>query len=503
MSTSLTQIPRPRPGVMYGVTHDQNSGLAIIRDTKTIKISIGIPKGRAAYVYINHEKKWVIRFGAWTAKPGSTEKKWEMKTVGTFDTRDECEKYFYAHRKEAAESNRPQKLPFFTFARRSVIDVDGKSVEQFEPDFSTIEAHGAMPKELGIRLFADNPLSTNEYAMWSASEKKCYGDGLVGMRVLSMASTPEEKALAIEAQKSGEKYFPILTGCRRGGCKYWENSTCKANQTLNLQLENAMRIGSTPYFTTTSEKSAAQISSAIASLHEKAGKNKETGSPNSIVGIGLKMILSPWRSNKNGQPGQQYSVHLELRDEENRGISGLRRKLLEDNWEPLEATKLLADPSIQDAEFQDVPMSAQAMHDEFYPESDDDSEDAPPATTNAPATQAASAAKVTEIGEALAKAAAPPPPASNVVSISPDKAPWADADKPRVRMTEMYQAMLKEIGKPAYDALLTQYGLNTGSPLKHDDPASLACYRAMEMRAKESKSVERTEAPTTEDRPLF
>ena len=99
-------------------------------------------------------------------------------------------------------------------------------------------------------------------------------------------------------------------------------------------------------------------------------------------------------------------------------------------------------------------------------------------------------------------AAAAPAPASNVVSIAPEKAPWAEHEKPRVRMTELYQVMLKDLGKPEYDRLITKHGLGSGL-MKHDSTEALACYREMEAKAREAKVAPQTESTTASDAPLF
>ena len=121
----------------------------------------------------------------------------------------------------------------------------------------------------------------------------------------------------------------------------------------------------------------------------------------------------------------------------------------------------------------------------------------PDPSPHSPQTQAASAAKVQEIGERLSAAAAPPP-ASNVVSIAPDKAPWAEHEKPRVRMTELYQTMLRDLGKPEYDRLIAKHGLG-GGLMKHDSTEALACYREMEAKAREAKVAPQAAS----DAPLF
>ena len=47
-------------------------------------------------------------------------------------------------------------------------------------------------------------------------------------------------------------------------------------------------------------------------------------------------------------------------------------------------------------------------------------------------------------------------------------------------MTELYQTMLRDLGKPEYDRLIAKHGLG-GGLMKHDSTEALACYREMEM----------------------
>ena len=111
--------------------------------------------------------------------------------------------------------------------------------------------------------------------------------------------------------------------------------------------------------------------------------------------------------------------------------------------------------------------------------------------------------------DAATQAAAPPPAAtaqpSNVVSISPDKAPWAAvAGKERPTMVKLYSEIAQAVGKPAFEEIMTRHDFQWSEIPKTpwDSPKVLACYREMEARVKAPK-VETAAVAETEDKPLF
>lgn len=496
-----------RKNMMIGLTHSRE-GLPIIIEDKAVKVGIGLPRGKAVDVWVSADGLWNIRQG------NAVSGKLTFKTVAQVKTRAEAEVAFRKAYEAADLCNYPRKIPYFIFTR-PIIGKDGAEV--YVPDFDATEAYSfanpdrpGAPTEIDIVFLSAEPYS-GQFAMWSSSELRCSGNGVDADRSVLMyddeKKVPESMRESWKAAKAaGQRTFAITETCWSCDCPFSKEkdgkpSPCKPSGDLRFQLLRSPKVGGTAFFHTSGYRSIRQLFSAVESIKELTGGR--------IYGIPLKMVLKSHVTNHAGIKAIQNNVTLRPRDEDKAVWNGL----IERAWKKYtsetgmlpEPTKMLEAPEPPD----DSPlMSAEAMGNEFYVDSDEAESDPAP-TTNAPATQAASAAKVTEIGEALARAAqsvsqATAPAASKVVSISPDKAPWADADKPRVRMTELYQTILKELGKPAYDVLLTQYGLNTGSSLKHDDPASLACYRAMEMRLKESRSVERTEAPGPDDsKPLF
>lgn len=348
---------RPIPGVMFGVTHELDGGL-IVREPRVLKVGIGLPKGPALAAHIGKDSKWVITKGY----------KDDNKQVAIKATRAEAEETFSRELRNAPICPYPRKLPFFTFSKPGIID--GK--EQFLPDFDAIESHGPMPTEIDIVTLDDEPFS-GMYQMWSATELKCKGDGVNALRVLSMA-TAEQKPMAEECARAGEKYFP-LDGCWTAGCPFSRPgrdssgketpSPCKPGGDFKFQLACNIRVGGTAYFHTTGFRS---ISSIFSSLHRV-----RTLTGGRLMGIPLKMCLRPFRTNHNGQAATHYAVALEFRAPDPVTLS---KRLMESVWAfapgKEKPVRMIEAPeaAIEEGE-EEAPISAEAMVAEFYPETEE------------------------------------------------------------------------------------------------------------------------------------
>jgi predicted Zn-ribbon and HTH transcriptional regulator len=495
--------------MMIGLTHSKE-GLPIIIEDKAVKVGIGLPRGKAVDVWVDTSGEWNIRQG------NAVSGKLAFKTVAKVKTRAEAESEFRKAYEAADLCAYPRKIPYFSFSR-SVIGKDG--TESYIPDFDAIEAYSfadpkrpGPPTEIDIVFLSTDPFQ-GQFAYWSSSELRCSGDGVDANRSVLMyddeKKVPESMREAWKVAKAaGQRTFVVSNECWSCECPFSKEkdgkpSPCKPSGDLRFQLLRNPKPGGTAFFHTSGYRSIRQLFSAVESIKELTGGR--------IYGIPLKMVVKSHITNHANQRAIQQNVTLRPRDEDKL----VWNKLIERAWQKYmssdvtslpEPTKML-EPASQD--FEDSPMSAQAMAGEFYPDNDE-TEDTPPPTTNSPATQAASAAKVQEIGEKLAatQQATAPAPASNVVSIAPEKAPWTDAEKPRVKMTEIFQALLKEIGKPVYDGLLKKHGLDTGATIKHDAPEVLACYKEMVVAREAAKqtATQQTasqQAPATDERPLF
>lgn len=379
---------RPLKGIMFGLTHAED-GAPIIREARILKVGIGLPRGRALNCWIHNDGKWYFRIG----KKGPDGKlKIETATPRGLATRADAEAFYRDNYAKADLVAYPRKLGFFTFTR-PVISDEG---EIFEPDFPAIEAHGTTPTEIDIVFLDDNPFD-GAYQMWSTSELKCKGDGINAMRVLSMGSA-ESKGWQ-EAKDGGEKYFPIVDGCWIRGCPYAEEtegkpSPCKPGGDLRFQLARNIRVGGSAYFHTSGFRSIAQIFSSLERIKTLTGGR--------LAGIPLKMVLRPYRTKHNSQPATQYGVGLEFRAED---IESLRRNLIEQAWkfrdlagitappQPRLIESVPTEPAGADEDDDDLPITAQVMASEFYPE---EFEDADPPLVPATAPQANQAKAATD-----------------------------------------------------------------------------------------------------------
>jgi hypothetical protein len=417
---------KPIPGVMFGLTHDID-GAVIIREPRILKVGIGLPRGRALNVWIHNDGKWYFRVGN---KGADNRLKFETVPKGGLETRAEAERFYRENYTNVDLCNYPRKLGFFTFTR-PVIDDSGTEV--FEPDFDAIEAHGVTPTAIDIVFLDDNPFD-GAYQMWSSSECRCKGDGINALRVLSMAANPEEKKLADEAKKAGEKYFPIIGGCWTNGCSYSKETTegtrtvsslCKPGADLKFQLARNIRVGGTAYFHTSGMRSITQTHSSLERI-----KSLTNGR---LAGIPLKMVLRPYKTNHNGQAATQYGVSLEFRAED---IESLRKNLMEQAWKFRQVVepgqrRLLDAPAVESVieDDDDSTISAQAMADEFYADESGSAEDPPPVNTGNTAATATDA-KTADLAEKLKakasaprKTAAPEPAPATPTQAAPTSAP--------------------------------------------------------------------------------
>lgn len=424
---------RPLPGVLFGITHNVD-GVPIVRERRILKVGIGLPKGRGLNVWLHNDKRWYFRI----AKKVNGRVEFETCNPKGLGSRAEAERFYRENIHKAEMVSYPRKLGYFTFTR-PVLQEDGTEI--FQPDFEAIEAHGPAPTEIDIVFLDDNPFD-GAYQMWSTSELRCKGDGIVARRVLDMAANDEEKALAKLAKEAGEKYFPIIGGCWTNGCSY-KNEVVKGNKTypspckpggdLKFQLASNIRVGGTAYFHTTGYRSISQIFSSLEQIKTLTGGR--------LAGIPLKMVLRAYRTRHNDQSAIQYGVGLEFRAED---LQALRRNLVEQAWRfrqidtpppgpRAQTTHYLEAPATETAVIEegedDRPIPAQAIADEFYsgvPDDDGDGQLGETTEGSAPPHGAAAAtnAKTAALAEKLAKQGSKRPPAETpVTAASPDPAP--------------------------------------------------------------------------------
>jgi hypothetical protein len=334
---------------MYGLTHDM-AGAPVVRVPRTVKVGIGRSAGPDIHT-------WIDANGQWAVGIGSGKKRQEK--VSRFKTRAEAYSFYRAEQPKAQALPYPMKLAYFTFSRPGP---DGTLV----PDWDAIERHGPLPTELDI-VFTDNAPLRAAYEMWSATGLQCRGDGINAERIVTLATAEEEK-LAEQAAAEGHKFFPIVEGCFMRDCRYTHAPACKPHGRLAFQLINDIRLGAQAQFDTTSFRTISQLFSSLLVLRTfTGGGNPERGF---LMGIPLRLLVRPWKTNHKGQPGKAYAVSLEFRSE---SIEGLRKKLLEYGAEfkrVMEPAKQLGAPVTEEGlpEDPDDAREAAAVTAEFYPE---------------------------------------------------------------------------------------------------------------------------------------
>lgn len=373
--------------MLIGITNTAD-GTPIIRVPKMVKVSIGVPRGPALYVWIQRSEdgtrnEWLYKMGT-KAEGGrmewnvSKERVPVLKEDGT-SNRALAETKYWLYVKKAATANYPQKLPYFTFTRPEMVE----GVEQFVPDFEAIERFGPTPTSIDVVFMDDVPFD-GEYAMWSTSELKCHGDGVHALRKLAMAATDEEKALAAEAKARNDQFFPVITGCATTGCSYYRPTVdskgkeipalCKASFDLKFQLIHDIRVGSTSYFHTSGFRSISQLFSGLMQIQALTGGR--------LRGVPVRLNLRPYKTKHNGQAATQYGVYVEFRAG---NVEALKKNLLEAASQfsgIAPAPKQIQAPAAPNASglvdvSEDRPYSASVVAAEFYPEagvSEDDDE---------------------------------------------------------------------------------------------------------------------------------
>lgn len=470
---STAQIA-PLKNRLIGITHSRE-GVKIIREPKVLKVGIGLPRGKAADVFVDPDGKWNIRMG----KKGADGKiKWE--TVAKLDTREEAESAFRKAWKLADVVNYPRKIAYFQFTR-PVMGEDGSEI--YVPDFQAIETHSfpqngrvGTPTEIDVVFLDDEPFS-GSYAMWSASELRCQGDGVTALRSVAMyddeKKVPEDLREAWKAAKlAGERTFPIVEGCWTCNCPFSKEqsgkpSPCKPSGDLKFQLSRNIRVGGTAFFHTSGYRSIVQIFSAVERIKELTGGR--------IAGIPLKMVLRSHVTNHNGQKAVQQNVSLEFRTED---MDSLRKNLIEQAWKfraaaGLPAPTRMIESGPADAEVfgDDSPMTAEAMANEFYTDTEDATDE--PVTTNAPVAASASQATTEKLAEKLKTVkTVVATPAFTATDNPPPPSTWPD----RAAMNAAFLEIKKVIPEADYKRIMA--GTMMGS-LKHDDPKAAEMYTAM------------------------
>lgn len=483
--------------IMVGLTHTED-GTPIIKAPKTLKVGIGIPKGRAIRVFIHPSGQWYVMKG-------------EMKASGLkeaasiFDTRAEAEVFYHAEKNTAPEVTYPRRLPYFTFSKPGITDKGG---EVYEPDFDAIEAAGPVPTSVDIVFSSEDPFN-GAYQMWSATELRCKGDGIDAER--SVAFEPNNPA-AIQAKAEGKRTFPILGGCWTKGCEY-AGKDCKVGAGLSFHLANLVTPGVTAFFHTTGFRSTRDIFSSLEEIRGLLKMAIGTG----ITWTPMTLKLRPYITKpENGKASTQYAARIEMNPVTLKKMQKTLAALTMSTQLQIAAPQFANPEEITEAETDDLPISAQAMAAEFYPEVEDDDTPAPALAAQASVAEVKTAEKQASAGERLrnrnkeekaaaeakaaevdvakaaeAKAAADKAQADQTAqaaeveaatsaaaaSTAPSptaKLPWSD----RQGMNSVMMAHKERLTAAVFDATVNSLSIMYGT-LRFDDPKALALHEKL------------------------
>jgi hypothetical protein len=242
------------------------------------------------------------------------------------------------------DRNHPTKLDHFVFLRKR------KSANRvgWEVDTELTEHYGAECRDLHIMLIDDDieNVFPSSYAWWTATERKCWGDGTTATRRT--------------AEKPGGQPW---TTCG-SGCPELASGQCKPGGDLRFVLADFPRLGTVCRIHTCSYRSIRQIHSALQEIQTFTGGR--------LAGITAKLTVRPEedtyfdRKEKRKKTTSFWALSLEVEGDdmrklianltENARLFADTRKLLGSNGKVLEV--------VEDEQEQAPEVAA-----EFYPPS--------------------------------------------------------------------------------------------------------------------------------------
>lgn len=163
------------------------------------------------------------------------------------------------------DRNYPSKLDHFVFLRKKKT---AKGIE-WERDSELMKHYGNDCRAFEIMLIDDdiNNVFPTSYAWWTATERKCWGDGTQAIR-----RTPEHP--------TGGPWTPCGSQCAELGA-----GLCKPSGDLRFVLADFPRLGSVCRIHTTSYRSIRQIHSALEEIQTFTGGR--------LAGITAKLVVRP------------------------------------------------------------------------------------------------------------------------------------------------------------------------------------------------------------------
>ena len=195
------------------------------------------------------------------------------------------------------DCNHPTKLDHFVFLRKKKT---ANRVEwEVDPDLTA--HYGEQCRELHIILIDDDMENVfpSSYAWWTATERKCWGDGVSATR-----RTPEKPA--------GQ---PWQCG---NGCHELASGQCKPSGDLHFVLADFPRLGSVCRIHTSSYRSIRQIHSALQEIQTFTGGR--------LAGITGKLVVRPEevayfdRKEKRKKTASIWALSLEVEGDDMRKL---------------------------------------------------------------------------------------------------------------------------------------------------------------------------------------
>lgn len=149
-------------------------------------------------------------------------------------------------------------------------------------------------------------LFRTELALWTATERKCFGNGRDAQRSITMVTKEEAAA----AGPNGR--YVKWTKCG-DGCPEFESGVCKPTAALNFIFKDNPIMGSVANFKTTSFESIQRIQGSLMQILQTTGGR--------LRGIPLKIVLRPGKTtytDKDGKrtKGNAFFVNIEFRHDD-------------------------------------------------------------------------------------------------------------------------------------------------------------------------------------------
>ena len=257
------------------------------------------------------------------------------------------------------DCNHPTKLDHFVFLRKKKT---ANRVEwEVDPDLTA--HYGEQCRELRIILIDDDVENVfpSSYAWWTATERKCWGDGVSATR-----RTPE---------KPGGQPWPQCGS----GCPELASGLCKPSGDLRFVLADFPRLGSVCRIHTSSYRSIRQIHSALQEIQTFTGGR--------LAGITGKLVVRPEevtyfdRKEKRKKTASIWALSLEVEGDDMRKLIA---NLTENARLFAETRKLLGSGGKVLEVVEDEQEQAPEVAAEFYPPSVNGSSTAEPAEAGLP-----------------------------------------------------------------------------------------------------------------------